>query len=43
MVMMSRDWLFPIARLGGASWEISGTLRREGRGECCDYFEVLMW
>jgi hypothetical protein len=22
---------------------ISGTLRREGRGECCDYSEVFMW
>jgi hypothetical protein len=22
---------------------ISGTLRREGRGECCGYSEVSMW
>jgi hypothetical protein len=33
MVMMSRDWLFTIAKLDGASRGISGTLRREGRGE----------
>jgi hypothetical protein len=28
-------------RPSGAIWGISGTLRREGRGECCDYFEIF--
>jgi hypothetical protein len=28
-------------RPGGAIREISGTLKREGRGECCGYFEVF--
>jgi hypothetical protein len=32
-----------IPRLGGASREISETLRREGRGECFSYSEVSMW
>jgi hypothetical protein len=41
--MMSRDWLFTVARPGGASREVSGTLRREGHGECCGYFEISMW
>jgi hypothetical protein len=43
MVMMSRDWLFTVARPGGANRGISGTLRREERGECCGYSEVPMW
>jgi hypothetical protein len=30
LVMMRRDWLFTIARPGGASRGISGTLGREG-------------
>jgi hypothetical protein len=30
---MSRDWLFTIARSGGASRGISETLGREGKGE----------
>jgi hypothetical protein len=30
-------------RSGGAIRAISGTLEREGRGECCGYFEVSMW
>jgi hypothetical protein len=29
-------------RLGGAIRGISGTLRREVRGECCGYSEVSM-
>jgi hypothetical protein len=41
--MMNRDWLFTVARSGGASRGISGTLRREGRGECCGYSEIPMW
>jgi hypothetical protein len=41
--MMSRDLLFTIARPGRASKGISGTLRREGRGECCGYFELSKW
>jgi hypothetical protein len=32
-----------IAKPGGATREISGTLRREGRGECCGYSEVTVW
>jgi hypothetical protein len=32
-----------VARPGGASGGISGTLEREGRGECCGYSEVSMW
>jgi hypothetical protein len=43
MVMMSRDWLFTVARPGGASRGISGTLRREGQREYCGYSEVPMW
>jgi hypothetical protein len=41
--VMSRYWLFIVARSGGASRGISGTLEREGRGECCGYSEVSMW
>jgi hypothetical protein len=41
--MMSRDWLFTVARLGRGSRGISGTLGREGRGECCGYSEVSIW
>jgi hypothetical protein len=41
--MMSRDWLFIVARLGGVSKGISGTLRREWWGEYCGYFEISMW
>jgi hypothetical protein len=41
--MMSRGWFFTVARPGGASRGISGTLRREGRGECYDYFVISMW
>jgi hypothetical protein len=41
--MMSRSWLFTVAIPGGASRGISGTLRREGRGECHDYSKVSMW
>jgi hypothetical protein len=41
--MMSRGyWLFVVARLGRASRGISGTLEREGLGECCGYSEVSM-
>jgi hypothetical protein len=29
-----------VARLGGVSRGIRGTLRREGWGECCGYSEV---
>jgi hypothetical protein len=43
MVMMSRDWFFTVARSDGGSMGISGTLRMEGREECCGYFEVPMW
>jgi hypothetical protein len=32
-----------VARLGGASRGINGTLGREGRGECCGYSKVSMW
>jgi hypothetical protein len=32
-----------IARPGGASRGISGTLRMEGWGEYCGYSEVSMW
>jgi hypothetical protein len=41
--MMSRDWLFTFARPGGASRGISGTLEREGWGECYGYFKISMW
>jgi hypothetical protein len=41
--MLSRGWLFAVAGSGGASRRISGTLRREGRGECCGYSKVFMW
>jgi hypothetical protein len=41
--MMSRDWLFTVARPGGASRGINGTMGREGREECCGYFEISMW
>jgi hypothetical protein len=43
--MMSRDWLFIVARLDGASRGegVSGILGREGWGECCDYSKVSMW
>jgi hypothetical protein len=41
--MMSRDWLFTVARPGGASKGISGTLGREGRGECYGYSKVSKW
>jgi hypothetical protein len=41
--MMNRDWLFTVARPGGTSRGISGTLRREGWGKCCGYSEVSMW
>jgi hypothetical protein len=30
-------------RSGGAIKGINETLRREGRGECCDYSEVSVW
>jgi hypothetical protein len=32
-----------IARPGEVSRGISGTLGREGQGECCGYSEVLVW
>jgi hypothetical protein len=32
-----------IARPDGASSGISGTLRREGQGDCCGYSEVPVW
>jgi hypothetical protein len=35
--------LFTVAKLGGASRGVSGTLLREGRGECCGYSKVSMW
>jgi hypothetical protein len=41
--MMSRGRLSTVARPGGASRGISGTLGREGREECCDYSVVSMW
>jgi hypothetical protein len=41
--MMSRDWLFTVARSGGASRGISETLKREGQGERCGYSEASMW
>jgi hypothetical protein len=41
--MMSRDWLFTVARPGGASKGIGGTLEREWQRECCGYYEVPMW
>jgi hypothetical protein len=41
--MMSRDWLFTVARPGGANKGISGTLRREGREECYGYSKVSKW
>jgi hypothetical protein len=43
MVMMSRDWLFTVARPDGASRGISGTLGREGQGKCYGYSEVPIW
>jgi hypothetical protein len=42
-MMSSGFWLIIVARSGGASRGISGTLGREGWGECCDYSEVSMW
>jgi hypothetical protein len=41
--MMSKDWLFIVAGPDGARRGVSGTLRREGRGEYCGYSEVSMW
>jgi hypothetical protein len=41
--MQSRGWLVTVARSGEASRMISGTLGREGQGECSDYSEVSMW
>jgi hypothetical protein len=41
--MMSRSWLFTVARPRGASRGVSETLEKEGRGECCGYSEVSMW
>jgi hypothetical protein len=35
--------LFTIARAGGASRGINGTLGRKGRVECCGYSEIFMW
>jgi hypothetical protein len=35
--------LIIVATLGWASRGISGTLEREGKGECCGYFEVSVW
>jgi hypothetical protein len=35
--------LFTIVRPGGASKGTSGTLKREGRRECCGYSVVSMW
>jgi hypothetical protein len=32
-----------VARPGGASRGVNGTLRREGRGEHCGYSEVPVW
>jgi hypothetical protein len=32
-----------VAKPGGASRGISGTLGREEWGECCGYSEVSMW
>jgi hypothetical protein len=32
-----------VARPGRASRGISGTLRREGQGECCGNSEVPVW
>jgi hypothetical protein len=32
-----------VAKPGGASRGISGTLGREERGECCGYSKVSMW
>jgi hypothetical protein len=32
-----------VARPGGKSRGISGTLEREGQGECCGYSEVSVW
>jgi hypothetical protein len=43
LVMMSRCWLFTIARSGGTSRRISGTLGKEGWEECYGYFEVSTW
>jgi hypothetical protein len=41
--MVSRGFGYFVARPGGASRGISGTLGREGRGECCSYSEVSVW
>jgi hypothetical protein len=41
--MMSRVWLFAVARPGRASRGIGGTLGKEVQGECCGYSEVYMW
>jgi hypothetical protein len=42
--MMSRGfWLIIVAIPGGASRGISGTLKREGRRECCCYSEISTW
>jgi hypothetical protein len=43
MDMVSRCFGYSVARPSRASRGISGTLRREGRGECCAYFEVSVW
>jgi hypothetical protein len=32
-----------VARPGGASRGINGTLRREWRGEYCGYSKISMW
>jgi hypothetical protein len=41
--MINRGLGYSVARSGGASRRISGTLRREGQGECCGYSEVSVW
>jgi hypothetical protein len=41
--MMIRVWLFTVARSGGTNRGISGTLEREGQGECCGYSDISMW
>jgi hypothetical protein len=41
--MLSRGWLFIVARPGVASRGISGTLGREGHGEFSGYSNVSMW
>jgi hypothetical protein len=43
MDMVSRGFGYSVARPSRSSRGVSGTLRREERGECCGYFKCSVW